>query len=131
MVSQERETCSLILARYTGSLVVISNHMNPEAAKGALEGFMTFIREQGVVGLATAVILGGAVGKVVSSLVADIVMPVVALTLGSADGVKSLSMYGVMYGNFISTIIDFAIIAAVVYFGIKGLGLDKMDKKKA
>ena len=105
--------------------------MNPEAAKGALEGFMTFIREQGVVGLATAVILGGAVGKVVSSLVADIVMPVVALTLGSADGVKSLSMYGVMYGNFISTIIDFAIIAAVVYFGIKGLGLDKMDKKKA
>ncbi|MFZ2593917.1 MAG: MscL family protein [Minisyncoccia bacterium] len=105
--------------------------MNPEAAKGALEGFMTFIREQGVVGLATAVILGGAVGKVVSSLVADIVMPVVALTLGSADGVKSLSMYGVMYGNFVSTIIDFAIIAAVVYFGIKGLGLDKMDKKKA
>lgn len=104
--------------------------MNPEVAKGALDGFMKFIREQGVVGLATAVILGGAVGKVVTSLVNDLVMPIVALTLGSAEGVKALAFNGVMYGSFISTLIDFAIIAAVIYFGVKGLGLDKLDKKK-
>lgn len=105
--------------------------MNPEAAKGALEGFMTFIREQGVVGLAIGVILGAAVGKVVSSLVSDIIMPVVAMTLGSTEGIAGLSVMGIMYGKFISTIVDFAIIAAVIYFGIKGLGLDKLDKKKA
>lgn len=98
-------------------------------AKNALAGFMDFIRNQGVVGLAVGVILGGAVGKVVSSLVTDVVMPVVAMVLGSADGVKALSMNGVMYGNFMSTIIDFLIIAAVIYFGVKGLGLDKLDKK--
>ena len=102
-------------------------HVN--GAKSALVGFMEFIRNQGVVGLATAVILGGAVGKVVTSLVADLVMPIVALTLGSADGIKAISYNGIMFGNFLSTLVDFAIIAAVVYFGIKGLGLDKMDKK--
>ena len=36
----------------------------------------------------------------------------------------------VMYGNFLSTIIDFAVVAAVVYYGVKKLGLDKLDKKK-
>jgi large conductance mechanosensitive channel len=105
--------------------------MNPESAKGALEGFMTFIREQGVIGLAIGVILGGAVGKVVSSLVADIIMPVVAMVLGSTDGMAGLAVMGIAYGKFIATIVDFAIIAAVIYFGIKGLGLDKLDKKKA
>jgi large conductance mechanosensitive channel len=105
--------------------------MNPEAAKGALEGFMTFIREQGVVGLAIGVILGGAVGKVVSSLVSDIIMPIVAMVLGSTDGIAGLAVMGITYGKFIATVVDFAIIAAVIYFGIKGLGLDKLDKKKA
>ncbi len=105
--------------------------MNPESAKGALDGFVTFIREQGVVGLAVGVILGTAVGKVVSSLVADVIMPAIAYTLGSADGVKSLTIGPVMVGNFASTLIDFIIIAAVIYFGVKLLGLDKLDKKKA
>jgi large conductance mechanosensitive channel len=75
--------------------------------------------------------LGGAVGKVVSSLVADIIMPVVAMVLGSTDGIAGLAVMGITYGKFIATVVDFAIIAAVIYFGIKGLGLDKLDKKKA
>ena len=53
-------------------------------AKNALEGFLTFVREQGVVGLAVGFILGGAVVKVVAALVADIVSPLLGLLLGSA-----------------------------------------------
>lgn len=93
--------------------------------------FINFIREQGVVGLAIGFILGGAIGKVVASLVNDIIMPLVALILGSADGLKGLSYMGVNYGIFIATIVDFIIIAAVIYFVFKRLGLDKLDKGKA
>ncbi len=99
-----------------------------------MKGFLEFIREQGVMGLAVGFILGGAISKVVSSLVQDIVNPLLGIVLGFADNLSSAS-FGIgeaqiMYGNFISVLIDFAVIAGVVYFGIKGLGLDKLDKKK-
>ena len=95
-----------------------------------MSNFLNFIREQGVVGLAIGFILGGAVGKVVASLVNDLIMPMVALLLGSTEGLKGLAIYGINYGAFISTLIDFIIIAAVIYFVFKRLGLDKLDKKK-
>jgi large conductance mechanosensitive channel len=100
-----------------------------------LKGFVDFIREQGVVGLAVGFILGGAVAKVVTAVVTDIVTPIIGLIIGSAKGLESAS-FGIgknqiMYGHFISSVIDFAVIAAVVYFGIKALKLDKLDKKKA
>jgi large conductance mechanosensitive channel len=98
-------------------------------AKNALAGFMDFIRAQGVVGLAIGVVLGGAVGKVVASLVSDIIMPIVAMILGSTDGIAGLAVMGITYGKFVATLVDFGIIAAVIYFGVKGLGLDKLDKK--
>lgn len=96
-----------------------------------MQNFLSFIREQGVVGLAIGFILGGAVGKVVASLVNDIIMPVVALLLGSTEGLKGLAIYGISYGAFISTLIDFVIIAAVIYFVFKKIGLDKLDKPKS
>lgn len=99
-----------------------------------MKGFMEFIREQGVVGLAVGFILGGAVSKVVASLVGDIVTPVLGLALGAAQGLKEayveVGNAKVTYGNFINTIIDFAVIALVVYVGVRMLGLDKLDKKK-
>ncbi|NMB57021.1 large conductance mechanosensitive channel protein MscL [Candidatus Beckwithbacteria bacterium] len=95
---------------------------------------MDFIREQGVVGLAVGFILGGAISKLVSSLVNDIINPVLGIVLGATDSLKesylSLGPAKIMWGNFINTMIDFLIIALVVYFGIKMLGLDKLDKKK-
>lgn len=95
---------------------------------------MDFVREQGVVGLAVGFILGAAVAKVVSSLVSDIVNPIVGLLLGSAEGLKSLSFQlagaKITYGNFLGVLIDFLIIAGVVYFGVKALKLDKLDKPK-
>ena len=95
-----------------------------------LKGFISFIREQGVVGLAIGFILGAAVSKLVASLVEDIIQPVIGLIFGSQDGLSALSAGPIMYGNFIAIVIDFLIIAAVVYFGFKALGLEKLDKKK-
>ncbi len=99
-----------------------------------MKGFMNFIREQGVVGLAVGFVLGGAVSKVVSALVADIVNPIVGGLLGAAEGLAgasfSVGSATILYGDFISVLIDFAIISAVVYFGVRGLKLDKIDLSK-
>jgi large conductance mechanosensitive channel len=103
----------------------------PGAVSGGLAGFMQFIREQGVVGLATGFILGGAVSKLVSALVSDIVNPILGAILGSTEGLKAMKLGPILLGDFVSVLIDFIIIAAVVYFVVKGLGLDKVDKPKA
>ncbi|MBU1110177.1 MscL family protein [Patescibacteria group bacterium] len=99
-----------------------------------MKGFLSFIREQGVVGLAVGFILGGTVSKVVSSLVKDIINPLLSIFLGTKEGLVNASINigsaKIMWGSFTNTLIDFAVIAAVVYFGVKGLGLDKLDKKK-
>ncbi len=99
-----------------------------------MKGFIDFIREQGVVGLAVGFILGGAVSKVVSALVTDIVNPLLGVILGFAGGFKTASLKigsaEILYGDMLSVFIDFLVIASVVYFGVKVLGLDKLDKKK-
>ena len=99
-----------------------------------MKGFVDFIREQGVVGLAVGFILGGAVSKVVASLVSDIINPVISAVLGAAGDFKDAGvMIGsvrITWGNFIATAVDFIVIALVVYFGVKILRLDKIDKKK-
>ncbi len=103
-------------------------------AKTQIRGFTQFIREQGVVGLATGFLLGGAVSKVVTAFVTDIINPVISIMLGSGEGFRQASFKAagveVFWGDFASVLIDFLIVAAVVYFGFKGLGLDKLDKKK-
>ncbi len=99
-----------------------------------MKGFMDFIRTQGVVGLAVGFILGGSVSKVVTSIVNDLINPLLGLVLGAAGDLKSyylqIGASKIMWGNFIATLIDFCVIASVVYFGVKKLGLDKLDKKK-
>lgn len=99
-----------------------------------MRGFIAFIREQGVVGLAVGFLLGGAVSKLVASLIADIVNPLLGMILGFAGNLKDASVEiggsTFMWGNFVSTLIDLFIVAAIVYYGVHGLGLDKIDKKK-
>jgi len=95
-----------------------------------MKGFLTFIREQGVMGLAVGFILGGAVSKVVTSLVENIVQPLLGYVLGSASGLNSLAFGPITYGQFITALVDFLVIAAVVYLMVKVLKLDKLDKKK-
>lgn len=86
-------------------------------------------------GLAVGFILGGAVSKVVTAIIEDIVNPLLGLALGATDGLKTAS-FGIgsariLYGDLLSVTIDFLVIAAVVYFGVTLLKLDKLDKKKA
>ncbi len=97
------------------------------------QGFLDFIRERGVVGLAIGFILGGAVSKTVSSLVTDILNPLIGIILGKVDLAKLVLNIGgttIGYGNFISNLIDFILIALVVYYGFKMLRLDRLDKKR-
>ncbi|HRH25607.1 MAG TPA: MscL family protein [Parcubacteria group bacterium] len=99
-----------------------------------MKGFLDFIREQGVVGLAVGFILGGAVSKLVSAIVTDIVNPLLGLALGSVSGLKeayfAIGSAKIMYGDLLAVAIDFVVIALVVYFGVKALKLDKLDKPK-
>lgn len=99
-----------------------------------MSDFIVFIREQGVVGLAVGFILGGAVSKVVSSLVEDIINPLIGLIIGSKDGLASAALaigdVSIAWGSFFAVVIDFIIVAAVVFYVFKGLGLDKLDKVK-
>ncbi len=99
-----------------------------------MAGFLEFIREQGVIGLAVGFILGGAISKVVTSLVNDIINPLLGVLLGAAGDMadKTLVMGGatLKYGAFINTMIDFMVIALVIYTAVRVLGVDKLDKKK-
>ncbi len=90
----------------------------------ALKEFVKFIREQGVIGLATGFIIGAAVGKTVSSLVNDIVQPLIGYVFGSTTGLKTMHLGSVMIGNFLANLLDLVIMAAVVFFVFKGLKLD-------
>jgi len=99
-----------------------------------MKEFLDFIRTQGVVGLAVGFILGGAVSKVVAAIVTDIVNPLLGILLGATGGLRNASfMLGsarIAWGDLFSTVIDFLVVALVVYFGVKWLKLDALDKKK-
>ena len=99
-----------------------------------MSGFIDFIRKQGVVGLAVGFIFGGAVSKVVAALVQDIINPILGIVLGKAGGLATASLtigaVQILWGHFVSVIIDFLVIALVVYYGVKKLKLDQLDKQK-
>lgn len=95
-----------------------------------MKGFVQFIREQGVVGLAIGFILGGAVSALVKSLVENIINPLIGLAIGNVESLASYTVGPVSLGAFIAALINFIVIAAVVYWGFRGLRLDKLDKKK-
>ncbi|MDD3717941.1 MAG: MscL family protein [Actinomycetota bacterium] len=100
--------------------------------KKGLQGFLEFIRKQGVVGLAIGFIVGVATGTVVNALVADLINPIIGAIIGqgSLDTLTFTIGDAVFtYGHFIGVVINFAIILAVVYFGFKALRLEKLDKK--
>jgi large conductance mechanosensitive channel len=103
--------------------------------KTQLQGFLDFVRTQGVVGLAVGFILGGAVSTVVKSLVDDIINPILGILLNQAKGLTDMAIKigeaQIKVGNFINILINFAVISAVVYFGVKILKLDRLDKPKS
>lgn len=104
-----------------------------------LGGFMNFVREHGVIGLAVGLVLGVQVKAVVDQIVASFINPLLGLVLPGEGslGQKTFSFtlndktadFG--YGAFITVLISFLVVAAVIYFLVRGLRLDKLDKKKA
>jgi large conductance mechanosensitive channel len=104
-----------------------------------LKEFKEFALKGNVVDLAVAVIIGGAFGKIVSSLVNDVIMPPIGVLLGGVD-FKDLSItikeaegdlpaVVLSYGNFIQNIVDFVIIAFVIFMAIKAM--NSFKKKEA
>jgi large conductance mechanosensitive channel len=84
-----------------------------------LKGFRDFILRGNVVDLAVAVIIGAAFGAIVTSLVSDIINPLIAATVGQPDFSYIILHVGkgqVKLGNFIDHVISFLLIASVVYF---------------
>ena len=97
-----------------------------------IKEFKAFIMRGNVMDLAIAVIIGGAFGKIIASLVSDIITPLIGLIIGGIDFTSLSFTIGkatVTYGNFINNVIDFIIIALVIFLMIKGL--DSLKKKPA
>lgn len=107
-------------------------------AKSQLEGFMDFIRKQGVIGLAIGLVLGVQVKAVVDQTVASFINPVLGLVLPGTGSLADKSFVFTVgskqavfaYGAFISVLISFVTVAALVYFAVKALKLEKLDKKQ-
>jgi large conductance mechanosensitive channel len=96
----------------------------PPAPTGIIAEFQALLSKYGVIGLAIAVIIGGAAGKLVSSLVADILMPIVTFFIpGGAwrEATLTLGPIVLMVGSFIGNVVDFLIIAVVVFIIMKQL----------
>ncbi len=93
--------------------------------------FKEFAMRGNVVDMAVGVIIGGAFGKIVSSLVDDVIMPIIGMITGGIDftGLKAtIGESSITYGNFIQNVVDFLIIALCIFLMIKGL--NKISKKK-
>ena len=110
-----------------------------------LADFKEFAMKGNVIDMAVGVIVGGAFGKIVSSLVNDIIMPVISLITGgsgyenlkyvikegspaTADGVAAVEEVAIHYGTFIMNIVDFLIIAFSIFVALRFLM--KLKKKK-
>ncbi|MGL4881143.1 MAG: large conductance mechanosensitive channel protein MscL, partial [Waterburya sp.] len=89
-----------------------------EAAGGFLAGFRDFIMQGNVIDLAVAVIIGAAFGKIIESLVADIITPLIlnpAMKAAGAEKLADLSAGGIQYGLFLAAILNFLVIAFCLY----------------
>ena len=98
-----------------------------------LNEFKKFAFKGNVLDLAIGVIMGAAFGKIVSSLVTDIMMPLIGLLFPSKPDVTNLAWEGIKYGNFIQIIIDFLITAVAIFIFVKAINTakEKMAKEEA
>ena len=82
--------------------------------KKTLQEFRVFLLKQNAVALAIGVVIGAAIGRVVSGIVEDVIMPIVGLGLPAGDW-RAAQIGVVKYGDLVGRVIDFLIIAAVVF----------------
>ncbi|WP_026966048.1 large-conductance mechanosensitive channel protein MscL [Algoriphagus terrigena] len=110
---------------------------------GLLKEFKEFAVKGNVIDLAVGVIIGGAFGKIVSSFVNDVVMPPIGILIGGVDfkqlklvlkeetvnaAGEAVAAVTLNYGMFIQNIVDFTIIAFVIFMAIKGI--NRMNRKE-
>lgn len=99
-----------------------------------LKEFRDFILRGNVIDLAVAVVIGAAFNSIVSSMVADIITPLLlnpAMKATGAENLEGLSWNGALYGKFIATIINFIVVGFVLFLVIKGMNkLQNLKKKK-
>ena len=106
-----------------------------------LKEFKEFAVKGNVVDMAVGIIIGAAFGKIISSLVGDVVMPPIGLILGGVDfsdlaytlkaAVGDPPAVVIAYGKFIQTLVDFTIIAFAIFLAIKVLNAAKKEEEKA
>lgn len=113
-----------------------------EKTKGFVAEFKQFIARGNVMDMAVGVIIGGAFGKISTSLVNDIIMPLLSMLTGGIDfsewklvlkaATEETAEVAVNYGTFLATILDFLIIAFAVFVMIKAINgfHDKLKKKE-
>ena len=97
-----------------------------------LKEFRDFALKSNVVDLAVAVIIGGAFGAIISSMVDDVITPLLlqpALKAANAQDLDKLTWGAVHYGKFIAAVIKFIIIAFILFLIVKGM--NKLKKKEA
>ena len=101
-----------------------------------IQDFKAFALKGNVMDMAVGVIIGGAFGKIVSSLVDDVLMPLIGMATGNIDFANLSYQIGegegaavLKYGQFIQNVVDFLIIALCIFLMIKGI--NKLSRKKA
>ncbi|HPI93788.1 MAG TPA: large-conductance mechanosensitive channel protein MscL [Deltaproteobacteria bacterium] len=107
---------------------------------GMMKEFKEFAMRGNVVDMAVGIIIGAAFGKIVSSLVADVIMPPIGIALGGVDfsdlaivlraAVDQTPAVTLSYGKFIQTVIDFVIIAFAIFVLIKGINTFKRKEEE-
>jgi len=98
---------------------------------GLIKEFKEFAMKGNVMDMAVGVIIGAAFGKIVSSLVDDVLMPLVGMIVGKVDFSTLSAKVGdaeLFYGRFIQNIVDFLIVAFCIFLVLKGI--NKMNRKK-
>jgi large conductance mechanosensitive channel len=96
-----------------------------------LKEFRDFINRGNVVDLAVAVIIGGAFGAIITSLVNDIIMPLIGVIIGGLDFASLSIQVGeatILYGSFIQAIVNFTIIAFVLFLIVRSF--NKLQKEE-
>jgi len=99
---------------------------------GFVSEFRSFAMKGNVIDLAIGVVIGGAFGKIVSSLIEDVITPLIlkpALDAANLSNIADLKIGAVKYGSFISNIISFIIVALVLFMIIKGINAAKKKEE--
>ena len=99
-------------------------------ASGWVKEFKEFSLKGNVIDMAIGVIIGGAFGKIVTSLVNDIIMPSIVLMFGDDKSLAELSYEGIKYGNFLQTVVDFLIVALSIFFAVRIICKLRFKKKE-